>query len=309
MEEVAEGQRRGPRGRSFYLSKRQLGYILISPSFFIVFCVLFYPLIYSIVISFQEIDLAKPDAGTPFVGFGNYWDTIRRPEFWSALARTAYFVLFDIVVGMSLGLAIALLLNQKFRLRGVVRGLIILPYVLPGVVNGLIWRWIYNPDFGFLNAALLKLGLIPEYIAWLGQPWLALHMLILANIWQGTPFGILLYLAGLQTIPQDLYDAARVDGATRWQTLIRVTLPLLLPISLVLMVLKTIATFKIFDIVYILTGGGPADATQVVSYYIYNESFVFLHLGAGAAMSYVLTLVVLVLVYAYYKLLGTEVIY
>ncbi len=255
------------------------------------------------------MNINRPARGVEFVGVEHYRDTIKNREFWASLGRTAYFVLFDICVGMSLGLGIALLLHKRFHFRGVVRALVILPYVLPPTVNGLIWKWMYNPDYGFLNGILFKLGIISGYKAWLSSPLLALHMLILANLWQGTPFAIMLYLAGLQTIPKELMDAAKVDGATGWQTLTKIILPLLVPISLVMMVLKTIATFKIFDLVYILTGGGPANSTQVISYYIYRESFDFLNIGYGAAISYTLTLVILVLVYVYFKLLKTEDIY
>ncbi|NOZ27047.1 MAG: sugar ABC transporter permease [Chloroflexi bacterium] len=298
-----------PAHRGLRLSKRQFGILLVLPSFLIVFVTLVYPLVYSIYITFHDMNVTRPAIGPQFVGFDNYVEVLQNKEFWQALLRTAYFVLYDIFVGMPLGLAIALLLNQRFAGRGIVRALILIPYVLPGTVNGLLWKWIYNSDYGSLNALLQQLGLIQEYIPWLSRPTLALHMLILANLWQGTPFAILLYLAGLQTIPRDLYEAATVDGASAWQSFRNITLPLLTPITLVMAVLKTIATFKIFDIVYVLTGGGPANSTQVVSYYIFINSFKFLNIGLGAAMSYVLTLIILGLVIIYYRLLSTEVSY
>ncbi|GAB4513578.1 MAG: sugar ABC transporter permease [Anaerolineae bacterium] len=310
-----EAERRSiPRSRriarqGFRLTKRQFGFLLVLPSFLIVFVTLVYPLAYSIYITFHDMNLTRAALGPEFVGLKNYDEVLHNREFWQAFLRTSYFVFYDIFLGMPLGLAIALLLNQNFRGRGLVRALILLPYVLPGTVNGLLWKWIYDADYGSLNALLNQLGLIEEYIPWLARPTLALHMLILANIWQGTPFAILLYLAGLQTIPRDLYEAATVDGASAWQSFRNITLPLLTPITLVMAVLKTIATFKIFDIVYVLTGGGPANSTQVVSYYIFNNSFKFLDIGTGAAMSYILTLIILVLVFIYYRLLSTEVSY
>jgi len=219
------------------------------------------------------------------------------------------FVVYDLFVGMPAGLAIAILLNQRFRFRGVARATILLPYVLSGTVLGLIWKWIYNPNHGALNALFQQLGLISEYVAWLAEPTRALQMVILVNLWQGTPWAIIMYLAGLQTIPTELYDAAKVDGASGWQTVFKVILPLLAPITLAMLVLKTVWTFQVFDIVWVLTRGGPASATQVVSYYIYYLSFFQLKFGYAAAMSYVLLGIVLVLVMIYYRLMRREVEY
>jgi len=176
-------------------------------------------------------------------------------------------------------------------------------------VNGIIWKWIYNADYGALNGILYQLGIVSHYIPWLSSPWLAIHMLILANLWSGTPFVVLLYLAGLQTIPTELYEAARVDGAGLWSGFVHITLPLLRPITLIMVILKVIWTFKLFDIVYVLTGGGPANSTQVISYYIFVESFKFLNLGYGAALSYTLAFLILIFVIFYYRLAYREVRY
>jgi ABC-type sugar transport system permease subunit len=240
------------------------------------------------------------------VGLKNYIETIKNPQWWWAFGRTAYFVLYDILVGMSLGLGIALLLNKEFRLRGIARALVLFPYVLPSIVKALMWKWIYNSDYGFLNGLLFQLGLIKDYIPWLSSPTLAIHMVILANIWEGTPFAIIMYLAALQTIPKELYEASEVDGATPWQMFTKITFPLIKPMTFILIVIKTVATFKIFDLVYALTAGGPGGSTQVVGYLMYSTVFDSLQFGKGAAMSYILLAIILVLVFIYSRLFQME---
>ena len=289
------------------LSKKQIGILLCLPSFIVVFFVLGYPLGYSIYISFQKMNIASSLYGPEFVGLTNYVSALYDVELWAAIGRTAYITAWDVLIGTSLGLFMALLLNTMFKGRGILRAIVLFPFILPPVVNGLIWKWVYNPNYGFLNGFLYQIGIIRNYQSWLSQPWTALHMIILANLWQGTAFAYILYLGGLQSIPLRLYDAAKIDGASRYQTLTRITLPLLLPITLVIVVLKTILTFKLFDLIYVLTGGGPANSTQVITYYIYKKSFDFLEFGGAAALSYILTLLLLVFVYVYYKLLHREI--
>ena len=289
------------------MQKKQIGILLCLPSFIIIFCVLGYPLGYSIYISFLKMNIALSLRGPEFVGLTNYVNALYDIKLWAAIGRTAYITVWDVLVGTSLGLLMALLLNTMLKGRGILRAIVLFPFILPPVVNGLIWKWVYNPNYGFLNGFLYQIGIIREYQSWLSQPWTALHMIILANLWQGTAFAYILYLGGLQSIPLQLYDAAKIDGASRYQTLTRITLPLLLPITLVIVVLKTILTFKLFDLIYVLTGGGPANSTQVITYYIYKKSFDFLEFGGAAALSYILTLLLLVFVYVYYKLLQKEV--
>jgi len=289
------------------MQKKQIGILLCLPSFIIIFFVLGYPLGYSIYISFLKMNIASSLRGPEFVGLTNYVKALYDIKLWAAIGRTAYITVWDVLVGTSLGLLMALLLNTMLKGRGILRAIVLFPFILPPVVNGLIWKWVYNPNYGFLNGFLYQIGIIRNYQSWLSQPWTALHMIILANLWQGTAFAYILYLGGLQSIPLQLYDAAKIDGASRYQTLTRITLPLLLPITLVIVVLKTILTFKLFDLIYVLTGGGPANSTQVITYYIYKKSFDFLEFGGAAALSYILTILLLVFVYVYYKLLQKEV--
>ena len=289
------------------MQKKQIGILLCLPSFIIIFFVLGYPLGYSIYISFLKMNIASSLRGPEFVGLTNYVKALYDIKLWAAIGRTAYITVWDVLVGTGLGLFMALLLNTMLKGRGILRAIVLFPFILPPVVNGLIWKWVYNPNYGFLNGFLYQIGIIRNYQSWLSQPWTALHMIILANLWQGTAFAYILYLGGLQSIPLQLYDAAKIDGASRYQTLMRITLPLLLLITLVIVVLKTILTFKLFDLIYVLTGGGPANSTQVITYYIYKKSFDFLEFGGAAALSYILTILLLVFVYVYYKLLQKEV--
>ncbi len=248
------------------------------------------------------MNITIPWKGKVFVGFNNYIDVITDITWWKAILRTLYFVIADITVGITLGLGVALLLNRKLILKPIIFAIVLFPYVLPPIVNALMWKLIYDPDYGFLNGILYQLGLIKDYIPWLSKTSLAIVMLIIANLWQGTPFAIILFLAGLKSIPLELYEAAKIDGSSSWQSFVYITLPLLKPIIYILVVMKTILTFKIFDLIYALTGGGPANTTQVVSMKIYNESFLFFKFGRASAMSYILLGVVMCFVILYMKL-------
>ncbi|MGB9858280.1 MAG: carbohydrate ABC transporter permease [Dictyoglomaceae bacterium] len=289
--------------------RKRVGYILTIPSFLIVAMVLFYPLFYSFYLSFYETSVGLGSLRLNFVGFNNYVNVLKSSEWWMSFLRTAYFVFYDIFVGMSLGLGIAILLNKNFRFKGIARTLVLFPYVLPTIVKALMWKWIYNSDYGFLNSLLYQVGIIKHYIPWLSDPKLAIHMLIIVNLWEGTPFAIILYLAALQTIPNELYEAAEVDGATSFQIFSKITLPLLKPINLMLIVFKTVATFKIFDLVYALTGGGPGTTTQVVGHLMYSVVFDSLQFGKGASMSFILLIIIFMLVYIYTRLFKSESVY
>jgi ABC-type sugar transport system permease subunit len=205
-----------------------------------------------------------------------------------------------------LGFLIALVLNQKFVGRGFVRAFILLPWAIPTIVNGILWEWIYNANYGALNGLLFQLGMIDNYKNWLGEPWLALNMIIIADTWKMTPFYVILYLAGLQTIPRELYDSAKIDGAGIWKRFLHITLPMLKPIILVILVLRTMQAFKVFDIIYIMTKGGPSGGTMVISFYTYIESFGNLNFGYGSAMSFIIAVIIISIAALYKKLLDQD---
>ena len=281
---------------------KRLGYMLIIPTFIVLIIVVIYPLLYALYISFYNLNIAIPYKGKVFVGFQNYLYVINNPGWWAAVVRTLYFVVADITFGIVIGLGVALLLNRKLPFRSLIFAIILFPYVLPPIVNALMWKLTYDSDYGFLNGILYQFGLIKDYIPWLSNTKSAIVMLIIANLWQGTPFAIILFLAGLKSIPLELYEASKIDGASGWNSFIYITLPLLKPIIYVLVVMKTILTFKIFDLIYALTGGGPANSTQVVSMKIYDESFNFLKFGRASAMAYILLIIVVLFALFYQKL-------
>lgn len=285
------------------------GIILIAPAAIIMAFITVYPLVRSFWISLHTWDLMKPNLGHPFVGFENYLYILRDKTFWQSAQITFMFVVGAVVLEITLGLALALLLNREFWGRNLVRMLALLPWAIPGVVNGIMWKWILNPSYGSLNGLLYSLGIIDEYIVWLGDPKLSLFMVILADVWKETPFIMLLFLAALQTIPKDLYEAAMVDGSNPLQSLFRITIPLISPTLFVALSLRTIWALKSFDLIYTLTAGGPSGGTTVVGYYTYLRTFINLNLGRGAAVAYLMTLVVAILVIVYQRALYREVKY
>lgn len=293
------------------LQKKEIyfAWVLILPSFLFIAFIVFYPTAFSFVLSLFQVDLTRRAQGTPFVGLQNYAEVLRSSYFWSSMERTAYFTVVSIAIEMVLGFLVALLLNQKFWGRGILRSLLLLPWALPITVDAIMWKWIFNANYGALNAFLTQVGILPGYRPWLTQGWSAMHCVIIADVWKVTPLVALLLLAGLQTIPRELYEAALVDGAGRLTSLFKITVPLLLPTATVVLVLRTLDAFRVFDIVYVMTQGGPANATKVISFLAYQEAFKFLHFSKGAALSFVITMVVAIFAYFYTKSMRKQIEY
>lgn len=241
-----------------------------------------------------------------FIGFKNFIDVFKDSDWWESFINTIYFVLADIFIGIPLGFISALLLNRNLKLRALILSIVLLPYVLPPIVHALIWKWAFNADYGFINMTLISLGIIKNNVYWLTNPNLALPALIIANLWQGTAFATIVYLGGMKSIPSELYEAAQIDGASNWQRIRFITIPMLRPFTNLLLVMKTIMTFKIFELVYAITGGGPAGTTKVVSYSIYKNAFEAFKFGKASAMSYILLGIVAIIVLVYQKLFKTE---
>ncbi|HEY8346429.1 MAG TPA: sugar ABC transporter permease [Symbiobacteriaceae bacterium] len=278
--------------------------IFISPALLVTFCLVLAPLAFAFWTSLHRYTLTLPER--PFVGLANYLGALSDPAFWRAVGRTAYFTGMSTWLELVLGLLIALLLNQRFAGRGLLRGLVLIPWALPTMVNGMMWRWIYHPNYGALNALLTQLGLISEYRNWLGSPLLAMNMVILADVWKMTPLAALILLANLQAIPQEQYEAAAIDGAGSWQRFRFITLPWLRSGILVVLVFRTIEAFKVFDIIYIMTRGGPANGTQTIAYYAYTEAFSSLQFGRGAAISYLIAIAITLMAVVYFRLIRDE---
>lgn len=292
------------RLNSIVESNKKLAALLILPSILIIFGVMLYPIIYSLFMSVNKINYATKSMH--FIGLTNYINMFKSSYFLNSISLTLYFSIFTVIAEITLGVAIALVLNEKFRFRGFVRGIMILPWALPSVVNGIMWKWIYDPNYGALNALLSQLHIISNYHIWLGQPMSALHAMIFANIWKETPYVVLLSLAALSNISAEIYESAKMDGANAWKTFWSITLPIMKPVILILAITKTIWAIQTFELVYILTGGGPAGGTELLSYFIYKTTFKFLQFGYGSAMAYMITLITFILSIIYIKFLSKE---
>ena len=283
--------------------QRTLAIFLLLPAGLIISVVTIYPLIHSFWLSLHKWNLMKPLEGHPFIGLENYQFVFKDPTFWDSAKISIVFVISAVTLEIVLGMAIALLLNKDFFGKSFVRMLALLPWAIPPVVNGIMWKWILNPSYGALNGLLYSLGIIDDYVIWLGSKGLALVMVVLADVWKETPFIMLLFLSALQTIPNDLYEAAKVDGANPITTLFKITIPMIRPTLFVAVALRTIWALKSFDLIYTLTSGGPSGGTSVIGYYTYIKTFVSLNLGRGAAVAYIMTFVVAALVLVYQRLL------
>jgi multiple sugar transport system permease protein len=267
------------------MRKNWSAYLFIAPGLihFAIFTV--FAVGFAFYISFHQWNIIKPDK--PFVGLENYLRLFEDPRFLRAVTNTFTFML-GIPLGLASGLSVALLLNTKVRGQAIYRTLFYLPVVTPLVVSSIIWKWVYQGDYGLLNYYLLKLGIIDQKIVWLADPDLALPALIIMMIWSGTGGTMVIYLAGLQSIPEEMYDSAKVDGANALQRLFYITIPLLRPTTFFLLVTSVIGTFQIFTEVYIMTNGGPLNRTTTVGYYLYTKAFRELNMGYATAMAFVL---------------------
>lgn len=237
------------------------------------------------------------------MGTDNFLYALTDPDFRAALWRTLYFTFVSVFFEGVIGVLVALLLNQPFWGRTVLRVLVILPWALPTIVNATMWRLNFNPDYGSINALLTQLGLIDHYRSWLGSPDAAINAVMFADIWKNYPLVTLLTLAALQTIPEDLFEAARLDGASAWRRFRAITFPAIAAPLAVALILRTIDAFKVFDIIYVMTRGGPLDSTKTVSFFVYQESFSYLRAGSGAAYAVLMTIICALLIGIYMLLL------
>ena len=260
-------------------------YLFLAPGMihFVIFTL--FAVGFAFYISFHEWNIVEPEK--PFVGLENYARLLEDKRFHRAVLNTLTFMV-GVPLNLSFALAVALLLNTKVRGQAIYRTMFYLPTVTPLVVSAIIWKWVYQGDYGLLNYYLLKLGIIQEKIYWLANPDLALPALILMGIWAGTGGPMVIYLAGLQSIPEEMYDSAKVDGANAWQRLLYITIPLLRPTTFFLVITSVIGTFQIFTEVYIMTNGGPLNRTTTIGYYLYTNAFKEFDMGYATAMAFVL---------------------
>ena len=277
--------------------------LLILPVFITLAVVALFPILYSFYTSLYDINLARP-LRRPFVGFDNYLRMLEEPRIHVAIARTAVYTVVTVAGTTLLALVVALFLNEAFRGRRILATLLLVPWATPSVVNGLIWKWIYDSNYGALNGLLKALGLIDRYVIWLGDPDKTLYLIANAAIWKQMPLAAILLLVTMKSIPEDLYKAARVDGANHLQRFLHVTLPSLRPGLMLVLVYEIMISIRHFDLFMILTQGGPGDASSTLSWQIYVETFRSLRFGTGSALAYILALATLLLGYLTIRLLG-----
>nr|WP_321454644.1 sugar ABC transporter permease [uncultured Cohaesibacter sp.] len=276
-------------------------WLLMLPLLCVMIAVIGWPLIDTIRLSLTNTRLVGSEGD--FVGLHNFTKMLASRNFQRAFSATMQFTLISVTLEIVIGVLVGLLLNQKFYGRTILRGMLILPWALPTVVNATLWRLIYNPEYGALNAALLKFGFIDQYQSWLGQPNTAMMALILADLWKNFPLVALIALAALQSVPNDIRAAAISDGANAFRRFRYVIMPYLIGPLMVAVVLRTIEAFKVFDIIWIMTRGGPANSTRTLSILVYQEAFAFQRAGSGASLALIITLAITVLAVIYIRVM------
>ena len=280
---TGEGTALGTRGEKRGWADRLAPLLFLTPASVAVLAVSVYPILDGVWLSLRNTLLSTQD--DDFVGLDNYTRLLDDEQFWSAWRHTLTFTAASTVLETLIGLVMALVLYEPFRGRGMVRAAMLVPWAIPTVVTSKMFGWLFDGQHGVINWLLLKAGLITDYVNWYGSPHTAFQSIIIADVWKTAPFMALLLLAGLQTIPRSLIEAARIDGAGPWHVFYYVRLPMLLPTLLIAGMFRALDAFRIFDLVYVLTGGGPADSTEVLSTLTYKTLFSGLEFGYGSALS------------------------
>jgi ABC-type sugar transport system permease subunit len=284
----------------------RIAWALVLPAVLTILLVALFPLAWTVWESLHLHDLRMPWLGKPFIGVDNYVEAFGDPRFWDALGHTAFFAVTSVSLELLIGLWLALAMNRAFRGRGLVRAAVLIPWAIPTVVSALLWRFMFEGPTGIANSLLVSAGVLQEPIVWFIQAGTAWVPVILADVWKTTPFVALLLLAGLQNIDASLYEAARIDGASAWRQFRYVTLPLLKPAILVALIFRTLDAFRVFDLIYALTGGGPGTSTEPIALYTFNALLQNLQFGYGSALSVIVFLITFGLALIYIRILGAE---
>lgn len=292
------------KNRVYSLSRQNIrdGLRLLAPGLLIIGVLSVLPVIFTLILSFSDATLSNLIPKN-LVGFANYLNFLKSSQFWAATWRTVYFTVVSVGLELIIGIAIATLIHAHPPGWQFLRTSLIIPWAVPTVVNGAMWRWIYNADYGALNGILYSLGLLDKYQAWLTHPFTALNLVIIADIWHSVPFIAIILQAALAGIPHEIEEAAAVDGATAWQRFMQIRLPLLRSAILVALIVRTVEAFRVFDIIYVITQGGPAFGTVTISYLTYLESFTYGKLGSGSALSFLISLFTLIMALIYIRFL------
>lgn len=300
-------QARAAQRRYSLLSRdRRFGYWLAAPVVLVLLAIIAYPLFYNVWNSFHHVDYLAPPLGG-FAGLSNYAKLFTDHQFVPALVHTIGFTVVSVTIETVIGLALAVALSRPFRGRGIVRAAIFIPWAVPTVVSAELWKTMFDPQQGFVNYILTALHLPLASTTWLNNTWTAWAAILVADAWRNIPFMAIVLLAGLQVIPNDIYEAARIDGASAWQQFRRLTLPLLTPALMVALVFRTLSSFLIFDVVYIMTNGGPGTSTQVLTNLNYQAFLVDFDFGYGGAISVALMVMALIIAAVYVRVFRSEV--
>ncbi len=300
MEQAAQAK----LGPAFGYDQRN-AWLLLSPLLAVLLVVAVFPVGYSFWISLYDLKLTRPHR-VPFVGFDNYLTVFQDELFWESVTRTAYFSIVSVSAIMVLALGIAVLLNEHFRGRRVLSTILLIPWAVPSVANGLMWKWIYDSGYGALNGLLLQLDFIDKYMIWLGDGAKTIPLIANAFVWKEVPLAVILLLVTMKSIPEDLYKAAKVDGANIFQRFWHITLPSLKPGFMLVLVYESMMAVRHFDLFFLLTEGGPANASHVLAWQVYVETFRKLSFGTGAALAYILAITTFVLAYFMIRWLGKK---
>ena len=290
------------RNLSLRAQDARVGWLLVAPSLLVILGVTLYPILSTLVLSFFDAPTGLNQTRT-FIGLTNYLDMLKDQVFWETIGRTLHFTVVSVGLELILGLAIAQLIHSRPWGWQFLRFSLIIPWAVPTIVNGAMWRWIYSADFGALNGILMQLGLIKHYVAWLSLPNIAMNLVILADLWHTVPFVALILQSALAGLPEELNEAAAVDGANAFQRFWQIRLPLLRPAILVALIVRTVEAFRVFDIVYIITNGGPANRTITITYLTYLNSFSYGKQGTGAALSFLISIFTLIMAFLYIRFL------
>lgn len=289
------------RRRSLFREERRLGAAMLLPALAVIALVAAYPIGYAVWLSLNEYSVITPGLSR-FVGFDNYIDALSSSEFWEAMKTTVLFTVISVGLELVIGLGMALVMHQAFRGRALLRAVVLVPWAVLTVVTAIMWRTMFVPELGFVNTTLSALGLPGGDVVWLGEEGYALAVMIFADVWKTAPFMALLLLAGLQGIPQDLYDAAKVDGASTWQRFRSVTLPLLVPAITVALIFRTLDALRVFDLPYVLTKG--ANGTETLSLIAQKELVTNRNTGLGSALAVLTFLTVMGISFLYIRFVG-----
>ena len=290
--------RGGPGGHD-----RRLGWAMVLPAIGVIALVALGPMLWAVWESLHEHDLRMPWLGFRFIGLRNYVEAVADPRFREAIGHTLAFAAVSVTLEIGLGLALATAVDAATRGRGIIRTAMLLPWAVPAVVVGLVWRFIFETPGGLMNTLLVRGG-IEHPPTWFAEPLAAWLPLVLADVWKTTPFVAILLLAGLQVIDRSLYEAARMDGASAWRQFTHITVPLLAPALLVALVFRTVDAFRVFDVIYVMTGGGPGTATEPIALYTFSALLENLRFGFGSALSVIIFAVTFALSLLAIRLMG-----